>query len=148
MSLTPLPDTPPLAVEANSSCAQLRSLPKSVYTLPQTAQLEALYTIIRDKNTVRFTRALDSKARFVACQFFAQARQDILLRFPRHLMSILQAMEAGLREVCRSVRIGKILIQRVRRSSTPNLILDCIAGRGDRIAEAILFQGKLYDMMF
>ena len=25
----------------------------------------------------------------------------------------LQAMEAGLREVCRSVRIGKILIQRV-----------------------------------
>jgi uracil phosphoribosyltransferase len=28
-------------------------LPKSVYTLPQTAQLEALYTIIRDKNTSR-----------------------------------------------------------------------------------------------
>lgn len=26
----------------------------------------------------------------------------------------IQAMEAGLREVCRSVRIGKILIQRVR----------------------------------
>ena len=26
-----------------------------------------------------------------------------------------EAMEAGLREVCRSVRIGKILIQRVRR---------------------------------
>ena len=25
----------------------------------------------------------------------------------------MQAMEAGLREVCRSVRIGKILIQRV-----------------------------------
>lgn len=28
-------------------------LPPSVYTLPQTAQLEALYTIIRDKNTSR-----------------------------------------------------------------------------------------------
>jgi len=28
-------------------------LPKSVYTLPQTAQLEALYTIIRDKDTTR-----------------------------------------------------------------------------------------------
>jgi uracil phosphoribosyltransferase len=27
---------------------------------------------------------------------------------------LVQAMEAGLREVCRSVRIGKILIQRVR----------------------------------
>lgn len=29
------------------------SLPPSVFTLPQTAQLEALYTIIRDKNTSR-----------------------------------------------------------------------------------------------
>ena len=28
-------------------------LPPSVYTLPQTAQLEALYTIIRDKETSR-----------------------------------------------------------------------------------------------
>ena len=29
------------------------SLPPSVFRLPQTAQLEALYTIIRDKNTRR-----------------------------------------------------------------------------------------------
>src|SRR5687767_13107573 len=29
------------------------SLPPSVFTLPQTAQLEALYTIIRDKDTPR-----------------------------------------------------------------------------------------------
>lgn len=29
------------------------SLPPSVFTLPQTAQLEALYTIIRDKDTSR-----------------------------------------------------------------------------------------------
>ena len=29
------------------------NLPPSVFTLPQTAQLEALYTIIRDKNTSR-----------------------------------------------------------------------------------------------
>ena len=29
------------------------SLPPSIFTLPQTAQLEALYTIIRDKNTSR-----------------------------------------------------------------------------------------------
>lgn len=28
-------------------------VPPSVFTLPQTAQLEALYTIIRDKNTNR-----------------------------------------------------------------------------------------------
>lgn len=30
-----------------------RSIPSNVVTLPQTAQLEALYTIIRDKNTLR-----------------------------------------------------------------------------------------------
>ena len=30
-----------------------QSIPPSVFTLPQTAQLEALYTIIRDKNTSR-----------------------------------------------------------------------------------------------
>ena len=29
------------------------SLPPSIFTLPQTAQLEALYTIIRDKETSR-----------------------------------------------------------------------------------------------
>lgn len=29
------------------------ALPPSVFTLPQTAQLEALYTIIRDKDTKR-----------------------------------------------------------------------------------------------
>ena len=29
------------------------SIPPSVFTLPHTAQLEALYTIIRDKNTSR-----------------------------------------------------------------------------------------------
>lgn len=32
---------------------KLDKLPPSVFTLPQTAQLEALYTIIRDKNTSR-----------------------------------------------------------------------------------------------
>lgn len=31
----------------------MNPLPPSVFTLPQTAQLEALYTIIRDKNTPR-----------------------------------------------------------------------------------------------
>lgn len=39
----------PNAITSHTSA----SLPPSVYTLPQTAQLEALYTIIRDKNTSR-----------------------------------------------------------------------------------------------
>ncbi|KAG6374874.1 hypothetical protein JVT61DRAFT_3603 [Boletus reticuloceps] len=36
-----------------TSQATPRSLPPSVFTLPQTAQLEALYTIIRDRTTSR-----------------------------------------------------------------------------------------------
>ena len=56
-------------------------------------------------------------------------------------------MEAGLREVCRSVRIGKILIQRVRAAlpdSFSNSGLNAMyvhLGRGDGTAEAVLFQG-------
>lgn len=56
-------------------------------------------------------------------------------------------MEAGLREVCRSVRIGKILIQRVR----PPLVLfgrrsadfrSWAVGRGDGPSKAVLFEGE------
>lgn len=54
-------------------------------------------------------------------------------------------MEAGLREVCRSVRIGKILIQRVR---SPWYDLDphtqFLSGRGNHSAQAVLFQGKTF----
>lgn len=38
---------------APTSQSSPASLPPSVFTLPQTAQLEALYTIIRDKDTSR-----------------------------------------------------------------------------------------------
>ena len=41
------------SVEAPTSQTTPASLPPSVFTLPQTAQLEALYTIIRDKETSR-----------------------------------------------------------------------------------------------
>ena len=58
-------------------------------------------------------------------------------------------MEAGLREVCRSVRIGKILIQRVSRGkflsqagasmgNRPHIR----TGRGDGAGEALLRQGE------
>jgi uracil phosphoribosyltransferase len=40
-------------MQANTSEKHMPTLPPSVFTLPQTAQLEALYTIIRDKNTSR-----------------------------------------------------------------------------------------------
>ncbi|KAF8995891.1 PRTase-like protein [Hymenopellis radicata] len=80
------PPQPSMQVNANS--AHMNPLPP-VFTLPQTAQLEALFTIIRDKDT--------SRATYDGVGFEGK---------------ICGAMEAGLREVCRSVRIGKILIQR------------------------------------
>lgn len=53
-------------------------------------------------------------------------------------------MEAGLREVCRSVRIGKILIQRVRTNKicTQSVLVNGIGtGRRDRAAKVVLFKG-------
>jgi uracil phosphoribosyltransferase len=42
-----------MASVKTSQASPAETLPPSVFTLPQTAQLEALYTIIRDKNTSR-----------------------------------------------------------------------------------------------
>lgn len=48
------PPAPPQPVSIqNANKAHLNPLPPSVFTLPQTAQLEALYTIIRNKDTPR-----------------------------------------------------------------------------------------------
>ncbi|CAE6430441.1 unnamed protein product, partial [Rhizoctonia solani] len=96
--------------EHASSQTSPASLPPNVVTLPQTAQLEALYTIIRNKDTARWryfisyidvlttspssqkrskpllakrTKESDSKAGSAVCRSCALARQ---------------AMEAGLRE--------------------------------------------------
>lgn len=51
-AVAPLAPAQP-AQALNSNLAHLNPLPPSVFTLPQTAQLEALYTIIRDKETSR-----------------------------------------------------------------------------------------------
>lgn len=157
------------------------SLPPSVFTLAPTAQLEALYTIIRDKDTSRgdFLFYSDRIIRLLVEEGLnhlpvvpktvqtptvcdgAHAGTLLLLidhrvcssrqgatyegvgfegkicgvsilragevsavqtiKFPLNYQPIFmwcQAMEAGLREVCRSVRIGKILIQRVCMASS------------------------------
>ena len=41
------------ALHVPTSQSSLACIPPNVFTLPQTAQLEALYTIIRDKDTSR-----------------------------------------------------------------------------------------------
>ncbi|KAG9219419.1 hypothetical protein CCMSSC00406_0005313 [Pleurotus cornucopiae] len=116
------------------------SLPPSVFTLPQTAQLEALYTIIRDKNTRRGDFLFYSDR---IIRLLVEEGLNHLPVVPKTIetptgcsyegvgfegkicgVSILragEAMEAGLREVCRSVRIGKILIQRDEETAQPKL---------------------------
>ncbi|KAJ3511203.1 hypothetical protein NLJ89_g4238 [Agrocybe chaxingu] len=118
----------------------MNPLPPSVFTLPQTAQLEALYTIIRDKETSRgdFLFYSDRIIRLlveeglnhlpVVARTVETPTGAIYngLAFEGKIcgVSILragEAMEAGLREVCRSVRIGKILIQRDEETALPKL---------------------------
>ncbi|KZO93768.1 PRTase-like protein [Calocera viscosa TUFC12733] len=122
-------------------------LPPNVVTLPQTAQLEALYTIIRDKETKRgdFIFYTDRIIRLLVeegLNHLPVVPKTVItpteekyegVGFKGRIcgVSILragEAMEAGLREVCRSVRIGKILIQ-----------------RDEETAEAKLFYSKLPD---
>lgn len=114
--------------------------PPSVFTLPQTAQLEALYTIIRDKDTSRGDFLFYSDR---IIRLLVEEGLNHLPVIPKVVetptgskyegvgfegkicgVSILragEAMEAGLREVCRSVRIGKILIQRDEETAQPKL---------------------------
>ncbi|KAJ8091241.1 Uracil phosphoribosyltransferase, synthesizes UMP from uracil [Marasmius tenuissimus] len=115
-------------------------LPPSVFTLPQTAQLEALFTIIRDKETTRgdFLFYSDRIIRLLVeegLNHLPVVKKSVVtptgstydgVGFEGKIcgVSILragEAMEAGLREVCRSVRIGKILIQRDEETTLPKL---------------------------
>jgi len=133
------------ATTALTSQTHPGSLPPNVFTLPRTAQLEALYTIIRDKDTNRgdFIFYTDRIIRLLVeegLNHLPVVTKSVETPTGAHYegvgfegricgVSILragEAMEAGLREVCRSVRIGKILIQ-----------------RDEETAEAKLFYSKL-----
>ncbi|KAH6899461.1 armadillo/beta-catenin/plakoglobin [Coprinopsis sp. MPI-PUGE-AT-0042] len=133
-----LPPQPANATNVNE--AHLNPLPPSVFTLPQTAQLEALYTIIRDKDTNRgdFLFYSDRIIRLLVeegLNHLPVVEKNVVtptgttyhgVGFEGKIcgVSILragEAMEAGLREVCRSVRIGKILIQRDEETAQPKL---------------------------
>ncbi|KAG2114617.1 PRTase-like protein [Suillus discolor] len=128
------------ASTAPTSQTHPASLPPSVFTLPQTAQLEALYTIIRDRTTSRgdFLFYSDRIIRLLVEESLnhlpvvpkivqtptGATYQGVGFEGKICGVSILragEAMEAGLREVCRSVRIGKILIQRDEETALPKL---------------------------
>lgn len=108
--------------------------------MPQTAQLEALYTIIRNKETSRgdFLFYSDRIIRLLVEEGLnhlpvvkkvvetptGATYEGVGFEGKICGVSILragEAMEAGLREVCRSVRIGKILIQRDEETARPKL---------------------------
>ncbi|MCJ1341933.1 Uracil phosphoribosyltransferase, synthesizes UMP from uracil [Peltigera leucophlebia] len=115
----------------------------NVHILPQTPQLIALLTMIRDENTTR------ADFIFYSNRIIRLLVEEGLNRLPviEHtittpvgrsyagvkfqgkicgvsIMRAGEAMEQGLRDCCRSVRIGKILIQRDEDTSKPKLFYD------------------------
>ncbi|KAK5082907.1 Uracil phosphoribosyltransferase, synthesizes UMP from uracil [Lithohypha guttulata] len=121
---------------------QVKNQP-NVHILPQTPQLIALLTMIRDENTQRadfifysnrIIRLLVEEGLnhlpVVPHTVTSPVGKDYTgVRFEGKIcgVSIMRAgesMEQGLRECCRSVRIGKILIQRNEETSLPKLFYE------------------------
>ncbi|KAG7762061.1 hypothetical protein KL946_004925 [Ogataea haglerorum] len=113
---------------------------ENVIMLPQTNQLKCLYTIIRDRNTRRgdFIFYSDRIIRLLVEEGLnqlpvepCQIHTPLGVAYDGHKfqgkicgVSIIRAgesMEQGLRDCCRSVRLGKILIQRDEETATPKL---------------------------
>ncbi|KAJ2783903.1 Uracil phosphoribosyltransferase, synthesizes UMP from uracil [Coemansia interrupta] len=111
-----------------------------LHQLPQTNQLKALMTIIRDKNTTRsdFVFYSDRVIRLLVeegLNYLPVVHKQVItpmgipfegVSFEGRIcgVSIMRAgesMEQGLRDVCTSVRIGKVLIQRDERTAQPKL---------------------------
>ncbi|CAG8633864.1 9380_t:CDS:2, partial [Paraglomus brasilianum] len=116
------------------------ALSPNVVLLPQTHQLEALLTLIRDKTTSRgdFIFYSDRIIRLLVeegLNHLPVVEKNVTtptgkdyagVQFKGKIcgVSIMRAgesMEQGLRECCRSVRIGKILIQRDEDTAKPKL---------------------------
>lgn len=116
----------------------------SFHMMPQSNQLLALMTIIRDKNTnsIDFVFFSDRIIRLLveeALERMPHTEKVVMtptgveyegvgwkLNYLDHIcgVSIVRAgesMEAGLRNVCRSIKIGKILIQRDEETAMPKL---------------------------
>ncbi|KAJ2611829.1 Uracil phosphoribosyltransferase, synthesizes UMP from uracil [Coemansia sp. RSA 1365] len=111
-----------------------------LHLLPQTHQLKGLMTIIRDANTERgdFVFYSDRVIRLLVeegLNYLPVVDKEVItptglpfqgVAFEGRIcgVSIMRAgesMEQGLREVCTSVRIGKVLIQRDERTALPKL---------------------------
>ncbi|RHZ75411.1 hypothetical protein Glove_214g25 [Diversispora epigaea] len=118
----------------------MSTLPANVVRLPHTNQIDALLTIIRDKATARgdFIFHSDRIIRLLVeegLNHLPVVDKTIITPTGNEfkgvgfkgkicgvsIMRAGEAMEQGLRECCRSVRIGKILIQRDEETAQPKL---------------------------
>jgi len=133
----------PAYVEAKQKPMATVSTPvpfENVHTLPQTPQLIALLTMIRNKNTQRadfifysnrIIRLLVEEGlnhlpvvEHTVSTPVGRSYSGVMFQGKICGVSIMragEAMEQGLRDCCRSVRIGKILIQRDEETSKPKL---------------------------
>ncbi|KAL9065232.1 MAG: hypothetical protein Q9157_007546 [Trypethelium eluteriae] len=113
---------------------------ENVHILPQTSQLIALLTTIRDQKTNRadfifYSNRIIRLLVEEGLNHLPVVQQTVTTPVGRSysgvnfqgkicgvsIMRAGEAMEQGLRECCRSVRIGKILIQRDEETSKPRL---------------------------
>ncbi|KAK3308664.1 uracil phosphoribosyltransferase-domain-containing protein [Chaetomium strumarium] len=115
----------------------------TVTVLPQTPQLIALLSIIRDKDTQRgdfifYSNRIIRLLVEEGLNHLPTVEHTVTTPVGRpydglsfqgkicgvSIMRAGEAMEQGLRECCRSVRIGKILIQRDEETARPRLFYD------------------------
>ncbi|KAM0670514.1 hypothetical protein MY8738_007708 [Beauveria namnaoensis] len=116
---------------------------ENVHVLPQTPQLIALLSIIRNKETDRadfifYSNRIIRLLVEEGLNHLPVVEHDITTPVGRiynglmfqgkicgvSIMRAGEAMEQGLRDCCRSVRIGKILIQRDEDTAQPKLFYD------------------------
>ncbi|CAD1474175.1 unnamed protein product, partial [Heterotrigona itama] len=116
-------------------------LPSSLYLLPDTPQIKGLHTFIRNKETYRDEFIFYSKRLIRLVIEYALSLlpfEDVTVETPQGVLyhgkraatdkicgvSILRAgetMEQAVRDVCKDIRIGKILIQTNQQTGEPEL---------------------------
>ncbi|KAG5928595.1 UPRTase [Claviceps africana] len=116
---------------------------ENIHVLPQSPQLIALLSIIRNKNTERadfifYSNRIIRLLVEEGLNHLPTIAHDVITPVGRtynglmfrgkicgvSIMRAGEAMEQGLRDCCRSVRIGKILIQRDEETAQPKLFYD------------------------
>ncbi|KAL5365449.1 uracil phosphoribosyltransferase-domain-containing protein [Aspergillus floccosus] len=125
-----------------------KALPyENVHVLPQTPQLIALLTMIRDKRTGRadfifYSNRIIRLLVEEGLNHLPVVEQPVTTPVGRNYLGVKfegkicgvsimragEAMEQGLRDCCRSVRIGKILIQRDEETCMPKLFYEKLPG--------------------